>query len=346
MKLAICTDTHFGAYKSSDIFLTSQMEFFKNQFLPDLRKKGIDTIVHLGDMFDCRTSVNIKILNEVYSLLAEDGKDFKWYILCGNHDAYYKTSIETNSLKHLKDIPNVTVIYDIQKLNFDGRDILMVPWQVDHKKFIKKVNNKNLDCDVCMGHLEIKGFHLNKGKVCDDGITSDLFFEHFLLTFSGHFHKRTLKKIGKNKIHYVGNTYHLTRHDIDEERGYTILDTKTLKYEFIDNTVSLKFKKIHYPEKIIKKELKGNIVDVYVHLDDKYNETKFQAYLQRVEKCETILPPTVKIINDYDTNVKMDYKVQTVTDLINEYVNNLNISYKKEIIKKILKLYSDNKTTI
>lgn len=347
MKIALITDTHFGVYKSSEVFLKSQLDFFENQFFPELRKKGIDTIIHLGDLFDNRVFINVKIMNAVYDLIKNKGKDFKWYLIKGNHDQFYKNRGDVHSLKNFEDISNVTTIDDVEKINFDGRDILLVPWQIDNNDFQKRVSNKNLSCEVCMGHFETKGFHLNKGKLCDNGIDSEIFFNNFKIVFSGHFHKRSLKKRNESTIQYIGNSYHLTRHDIGGERGYAIFDTKTLKCELIDNKKSLKFCKVEFPEKITKKDIKGNIVDVCVDFSNKdYDEFKFHEYMNKIEKCEPILPPNVKIENNFQQNIKFDFKVQTVNELIEEYVDKLSISNKKEVIDRLIELYKECKVGV
>ena len=54
MKIAIITDQHFGARKSSRIFHDFFNKFYKNVFFPTLKKRGIDTVLDLGDTYDNR----------------------------------------------------------------------------------------------------------------------------------------------------------------------------------------------------------------------------------------------------------------------------------------------------
>ena len=60
MKIAIIADLHFGVKKSDLVFQESQLRFFKCQFVPELKEKGIDTIVVCGDVFDTRQTVNVQ----------------------------------------------------------------------------------------------------------------------------------------------------------------------------------------------------------------------------------------------------------------------------------------------
>ena len=49
MKVAIITDTHYGARKGSK-YLHDYFElFYKNVFFPALEEHGIDTVIHMGD---------------------------------------------------------------------------------------------------------------------------------------------------------------------------------------------------------------------------------------------------------------------------------------------------------
>ena len=58
MKVAIITDTHYGARKGSK-YLHDYFElFYKNVFFPALEEYGIDTVIHMGDAFDSRKSID------------------------------------------------------------------------------------------------------------------------------------------------------------------------------------------------------------------------------------------------------------------------------------------------
>ena len=46
MKLAIITDTHYGARKGSKLFHDYFEKFYDDVFFPTLDKEGIDTVIH------------------------------------------------------------------------------------------------------------------------------------------------------------------------------------------------------------------------------------------------------------------------------------------------------------
>jgi DNA repair exonuclease SbcCD nuclease subunit len=346
MKVAIICDTHFGVKKSNNIFLKSQLRFFEELFFPYLREHDIKTIFHLGDWFDNRTSINLNVLNEVDNLIVEEFSDFETYILVGNHDSYFKSTIDIHSLKIFRHLPYIEVVDDIGKLQLNGRDILLVPWRVDNHKFTKKVSDKNFWCDLCLGHFEINSFSLNNNKVCDFGLSPDLFFNNYTITFSGHFHKRKLMERDGKKIQYIGNPYQLTRADINEPRGFCILDLDTLEYEFIDNDLSIKYKQYKFPDEFDAKDIQGNVVDIIVDISQGYNEKEFQEYVTEISSHNPAFSPEIKIENNVDMSVKKDYKIQTVRELIHEYVydlDSLTDNDKKIVTDTLIGLYDKNK---
>jgi DNA repair exonuclease SbcCD nuclease subunit len=52
MKLALITDTHFGARNDSLVFSTFFQKFYENIFFPTLKERNIKSVIHLGDVFD------------------------------------------------------------------------------------------------------------------------------------------------------------------------------------------------------------------------------------------------------------------------------------------------------
>ena len=64
MKIALITDTHFGARNDSIPFNDYFYKFYEDVFFPEIDKRGINTIIHLGDTMDRRKFVSYKIAND------------------------------------------------------------------------------------------------------------------------------------------------------------------------------------------------------------------------------------------------------------------------------------------
>ena len=77
MKLAIITDTHYGARKGSKHLHDYFELFYKNIFFPSLEAEGIDTIIHMGDVFDSRKSIDYYSLEWAKRVVFEPMKKYK-----------------------------------------------------------------------------------------------------------------------------------------------------------------------------------------------------------------------------------------------------------------------------
>jgi len=75
MKIAILNDTHCGVRNSSEIFMDHQEKFYRDTFFPYLEKHGINKILHLGDYYENRTSINFKALNHNRRIFLDQLRD-------------------------------------------------------------------------------------------------------------------------------------------------------------------------------------------------------------------------------------------------------------------------------
>lgn len=342
MKLAIITDQHFGARNDSLHFLDFYEKFYTETFFPRLEKDKVDTVLILGDTFDRRKYVNFYTLQRAkkmfFDVLAE--KNIKVYMLVGNHDTYYKNTNEVNSpeLLLLEEYTNITVISKPQHIFAGGIEIAMMPWIcIDNLEDSLKLL-KDSPATVCMGHFEITGFQMYRGAPSHDGMTADQ-FSKFDVVFSGHYHHKS----SRGNIHYLGNPYELTWQDYDDERGFHIFDTKTLKRTFVKNPNTI-FKRVVYDDKrdsidvVNKLDLtpyKNTYVKVIV--TNKTNPYLFDTFINRLYAIGlidlTIVEDAVDLENEDDD---VDQTEDTTT-ILNKYVDNLTTDLKKDKIKVLLR---------
>ena len=64
MKIALITDTHFGARNDSEVFNDYFFKFYDNTFFPYLEEHNIKHCIHLGDITDRRKFINFKTLQK------------------------------------------------------------------------------------------------------------------------------------------------------------------------------------------------------------------------------------------------------------------------------------------
>ena len=204
MKYLLVTDTHLGLYNDSDVWLEVVVNLF-SQIRQTCHRENIKKIIHLGDFFHNRKSINTKTQTAAQEIIDNlHGLDL--FIIVGNHDTYYKNKIQPTSLKIFRKEPNVHVVEDTMFID----EIMAVPWGGE----IRPTHLK-----YCMGHFAITGFNMNDSYVCKKGQDPSI-FNQFQKVYSGHFHTPSTQ----GKITSLGSPYQQTFHDADSTRGYYIFE--------------------------------------------------------------------------------------------------------------------------
>ncbi len=234
------TDTHFGAKSFNKTVFESMMTFFEEQFFPWCIKNDVKNVIHCGDLVHNRNMIDIWINQQIKSRFFRFFQDnnINLHVLVGNHDLYYKSSMEVNYLvENTREFSNIKVYNEQEKIQIGKYTFLMIPWVINDNNFKFKDT-----ADICCGHFETIGFKMTSNMYADDGFQAR-HFDDFKLTFSGHFHIKSSKK----NIHYIGTQYPITWNDYNETKGFYVLgdDYKT---KYIENKVNPKFVKIYYSE--------------------------------------------------------------------------------------------------
>ena len=332
-KVAIITDTHFGIRKGSQIFHDYYEKFYTEVFFPTLEAYGIDTVIHLGDVFDVRKGIDYWSLDwskrVFFDPLRERG--IKTLICVGNHDIFYKTSLKVNSPGiNLREYENVTVFNSPQTTIVKDTPIFIVPWLCEDNAETFSDMKSISSADIAMGHLEVTGFYANQNYQCEHG-TDPKVFEQFSTVFSGHFHKRS----SRGNITYLGNPYQLYWNDEGDTRGFNIFDLDTRELEFIDNPTKM-YHKVYYneskPQLINPKKYKDTQVKIIV--EDTATPQKLSQF---VDKLYNSGIHDLKVVQTLDTQIEDGIEVEaedTLTTIAN-YVNAMDDSVNKENVIKI-----------
>ena len=332
MKIAIITDTHYGARKGADYIHSYFKNFYDNIFFPYLEKHNIDTIIHMGDMFDSRKSIDYQSLEWSKRVVFEPLKKYKVHAITGNHDAYYKNTNKVNSPELLlKDYDNIITYSKPTEINIGGLDILLLPWInsenfEESKEFIDSSKSK-----IAMGHLEINGFKATRGHMMEDGMDVSI-FSKFEKVYSGHFHTRSTD----GKIYYLGNPYEMYWNDVNDKRGFHIFDTETLTHTPIDNPYKL-FYNIYYEDTphqtFDSTEYTNKLVKVIVR--KKTNTKQFERFIDKLYSSNV---QDLKIIENFviqeNENFEIDEEENTLS-ILNRYIDESEFEYDKNIIKGI-----------
>lgn len=333
MKVAIITDTHYGARKGSKLFHDYFELFYKNVFFPTLEQYGIDTIIHMGDAFDSRKSIDYQSLEWAKRVVFEPLKKYKVHMIVGNHDSYYKNTNNTNSPQLLlKDYPNIQTYSSPTEIKVGNLEVLLLPWicmenEEQSLKMIEKTKAK-----ITMGHLELQGFSPHRGFVMDHGLESNL-FDKFELVFSGHYHTRS----NNGTVFYTGNPYEIYWTDVNDTRGFTIFDTETLEHTSINNPYKM-FYNIYYEDTNYQtfdtREYENKIVKVIVR--KKSDTKKFEKFIDKLHSSNIA---ELKIIENFDIQEPQDFEAfesEDTISILNRYIEEAEINLDKPIIQKIM----------
>lgn len=340
MKIALITDTHFGARSDSIPFDNFFRKFYDNIFFPTLEQEHITSVIHLGDCFDRRKYINFNTLRNCreyfFDKLEESGINV--HMLAGNHDTYFKNTNEVNSPDLLlKDYPNIVIHDQPESLQLDHTSILMMPWICSDNYADCMTAIKNSTDPVLFGHLELAGFVMHKGQQSEGGMDPAI-FDKFDLVCSGHFHHRSRSK----NIQYLGNPYELTWSDYDDQRGFHIFDTKTLELTFIANPYTM-FDKLSYDDTTFDPD--GIDVSLYAEKNvklvvvNKTDFTKFDRLIDRLYKQNLLELKIIEDFSEFEADALDDdnINIEDTMSLLNSFVDGTDTDADKPRIKSLLK---------
>jgi len=332
MRVAVITDTHYGARKGSTHLHNYFQLFYDNIFFPTLEREKIDTVIHMGDIFDSRKSIDYQSLEWAKQVVFEPLRKYKVYAITGNHDCYYKNTNHVNSPELLlNDYSNISTFSKATEINIDGLDILLLPWinSENYDESLEAIQNSK--SKVAMGHLEINGFKATRGHMMEDGMDTDV-FSKFNAVYSGHFHTRSTD----GKINYLGNPYEMYWNDVNDTRGFHIFDTDTLIHTPVNNPYKL-FYNVYYEDTPYQTfdstPYENKIVKVIVR--KKTNPKQFQKF---IDKLYATGIQDLKIIENFELIEGEDFEMdedENTLSLLNRYIDESEFNLDKNIIKGI-----------
>ena len=342
------TDTHFGVRNNSNDWIEIMRDYFEKWFIPMIKEnyKPGDILIHLGDVYDSRQSLNIKVLNlgvSIFESLSEIFKD-GIYVIAGNHDLWGKNSNDVNSLKSIKWIPRVNIIENPLTIRIGDKNLFMMPWRANHEEESQTLENVEPH-DILCCHADIRGLKFNKYTTVEEGASIEK-LKKFKIVYSGHIHYSQKSQ----NIRMLGSPYELTRSDIDNPKFILLLDLDNMEEKVFVNNFSPKFKKLYFHDIIEKtpEELfpvfDNNFIDIMI---DPSMSMKTQLSLL------TEIIPSYKTINFHpwdpnqattlsDQMFDSEGKQFDVLDFIKDYVSYLDEddSIKDKMVNSLSKLYS------
>jgi DNA repair exonuclease SbcCD nuclease subunit len=333
MRIGVISDTHFGARKGSK-YLHDHFElFYKNVFFPALKEHGVEVVIHMGDAFDSRKSIDYQSLEWAKRVVFEPLRDYEVHMIVGNHDCYYKNTNHVNSPSLLlKTYSNIKTYSSPTNTKVGGIDMTFIPWicSENHDETMDVI--KKSKAKVAFGHLELQGFRVNRNLIMEDHGTDPNIFVKFTKVFSGHYHTRS----DNGYIFYLGNPYEMYWTDVNDTRGFHIFDTETLTHTPINNPYKL-FYNIYYEDTPYQlfdpTEYKNKIVKVIVR-----KKSKPKDFEKFIDKLYTVGVQELKIIENFEIQENEDFEIgedENTLTILNRYIDESEFEFDKNIVKGI-----------
>lgn len=320
MKIALVTDTHWGVRNDNLSFLDYFDRFYQNVFFPELDKRGIGTVLHLGDIVDRRKYISYVTLRRLKEGFIEPclERGIDLHVIVGNHDVPYKNTNEINAMQELFDKASINYYSHPTQVEFDGVPHAIVPW-INNSNYADTMEFMRLtDAQVVFGHFEIAGCLMDRGNMNDHGMKiSD--FKQFDRVFSGHFHHKSTTQ----NIDYLGCPYELTWSDYQDPKGFHIYDTETRELEFIQNPYTM-FNKVFYNDEgkamdeLLSQDFagyEGTYVKVVRHSAG--NPYWFDKYMDKLVKAN---PLNIQVVEDH-----LNLDLEEDDEIVNEAEDTLTI---------------------
>ena len=339
-KIAVIADTHWGVRNDSSVFY----DYFKRSlegFYKEIRDQNIQHVIHVGDLFDRRKYLNYLTAKRCREDFLEviNSMGVETHIIAGNHDIYYKNTLEVNCLDEIigDRYPNIHTYINPKEITIDGFDILLLPWITESNSKESFDLIATTKASHVFGHLEMQGFEYLKGIISTEGQDSHV-FSRFDGVFTGHYHHRS--SVGN--IHYIGALAEYTWSDHNDPRGFSIFDTSTREMEFYQNPISL-FKMIGYddeanPEmfKVDLSHLADSYVKVVVQNKDPYLFDLFIEELYKVSPINITIIEDMSVFTDDEEFEGID-QAESTSVILDKYISGLTLPVDTDRLKTFMR---------
>lgn len=336
------SDTHLGVRTNSREWMEIIDDFFHGMLIPLLKKeaKPGDILVHCGDVFDSRQSINLYVLNKGLEIFEQINQIMPVYMIVGNHDIFMKYSNDINSLKVFKHMSGITIFQEPTIAQLGNKKALFMPWVDSPEELAEIVNTKSADLMFC--HTDIKGMSFNKFVKIEEGSDPDV-LSKFSRVYSGHIHYAQKFK----NVRMLGSPYELTRSDSNNTKSVWMLDLETDEERSFVNNRSPKFVRyklewiLEQPIEKLQELFYNNFVDILVtpQWSLKFPFAIFAEKFSGYRKIHPIITSEDGEIMTEDGDIIESYEEINLTKLIERHIEALPYS---ENVKESLKKFTAN----
>lgn len=315
MKTILITDTHFGTRQNSNTWLNSQMDFIYKQLIPYIKENGPIRLVHLGDVFDSRSTISTLVASKVVAVFKELSELVEEFIIiAGNHDFYSPTSNEVDTLNLLLGNLNIKIITKCAMVDEESKHIY-IPWYswIEEKQCIQ---------DLIYTHNIKRAF--THADIINEPINI-----HCQEIYSGHIHIPNCK----GNIRNLGSTYALNFADANSRRGFYVIHDDG-KFQFIENKISIKFHRLYNSDIFTVPDWnKNDYIELYISQSNMTNAIYLSEIDNIIKRWKNVwLIPQMEQLEMTNDREYSGYDVESITkELIPD-----NLKEKFEQVIKII----------
>ena len=263
MKVALFSDLHVFAHLSKTQFEDIAIDFL-HTLLERCKKENIKKVFFLGDWFHIKNKLYVPpFIKSIETLKYFIEAGIEITFLIGNHDAPQQNSTDFSIMYAFEPYGKVIPLYEWVDVGDSRLHFL------SYTEELPKFEYSNDKQNILFGHLDVQKFQMESGFECKDGF-SIKDFEKFDSVFTGHFHKHQIR----DNIVYIGSPYQTRYSERYDDKGFIILDTDDLTWDYVINESAPQFKEIDV-ESYDESDVKGNFIRIKTHKgNDKLDEIK------------------------------------------------------------------------
>lgn len=341
----ILTDTHWGVRNDSPVFLDYFKRTVDDFLIPYIKENNIKHIIHAGDLVDRRKYINVLTHSRLRTDFLEPLNELcEMHIIAGNHDEYYKDTYRVNALDEFVSgrYVNVKTYSKPTTIEIDGCEFFLLPWITKEAEKDCYDAVENSKASICVSHLELDGFEMQKGMLSDHGWNHKI-FRRFDSVFTGHYHHRS----SRDNIHYIGALCEHIWSDYNDPRGFVTFDTESRVLDFHRNPFRV-FHMVAYDdvkntdilEKINATDY-SKYKDCYVKIVcvNKTNPYAFDILMDKLYQAQAADISIVEDVNSFIDNNSDDLvdEAQDTITILDNYIQGLTLPIESDRMKHYMR---------
>lgn len=272
--------------------LEYQSAYFLDHFFPELERRRVSSIVHMGDLMDRRKYVSYQTSAAMRYCFLDPASAYDTHVVVGNHDSYHKNTTSINSLRELVmgRSDRVKVYSTPAEVTMGKLRTLLVPWICDDNREVSLREIGGSTAPYCMGHLELNGFKMYASSPEMGGSMDSSVFKKFRGVLSGHFHHGS----SKGNVLYTGAPYEMCWSDWSDPRGFWVIDDETMDMEHVPNPRPLHAKVYYRDGAAPPSDSSGKIVKLIV--ESREDGLAFDEFVRAIEEQS---PMDLQVVDDH-----------------------------------------------